>query len=88
MAKEVTVSLGQEILLTFIWYKKGPILEHDKDKGQTVHSATYSAVCKEKLKLTFTTKEDDCYKNCSLAPQQWSPSCHSRNYRENMKPQV
>ena len=73
MAKEVTVSLGQEILLTFIWYKKGPILEHDKDKGQTVYSATYSTVCKEKLKLTFTTKEEDCCKNCFRSPNNGHP---------------
>jgi len=79
MTKEVNVYLGQEILLTFIWDMNGPILEHYKDKGQTVHSATYSTVCKEKLKHTFTTKEEDCCKTCSLAPQQWSPSCHSHN---------
>jgi hypothetical protein len=48
MEKEVLMCpLGQEILLTFIWDMKGSILEHYKDKRQTVHSATYSSVLKD-----------------------------------------
>jgi hypothetical protein len=60
--KKLMCLLGQEILLTFIWDMKGSILEHYKDKGQTVYTATYSSVLKDKLKLAFTTKEEDCCK--------------------------
>jgi hypothetical protein len=42
--------LRQKILLTFIWDMKEPILEHYQEKGQTVNSATYSAMLKGKLK--------------------------------------
>jgi hypothetical protein len=39
---------------------KGAILEHYEGKGQTVHSTTYSAVLKDKLKLAFATKKENC----------------------------
>jgi hypothetical protein len=52
--KKLMCLLGQEILLT--WDMKGSILEHYKDKGQTVHTATYSSVLKDKMILAFTTK--------------------------------
>jgi hypothetical protein len=59
MANKVTqCPFGQEILLTFIWNMKGPILVHYKEKGQTVHSATYLAVLKDNLNLAFATRED------------------------------
>jgi len=60
--KKLMCSLGQEIFLHFIWDMKGPILEYYKDKGQTLHTATFSAVHKDKLNLAFTTKEEDCCK--------------------------
>jgi len=50
---------SQEILLTFIWNTKGPILVHYKEKGKTVHSKTYSAALKDNLNLAFATKEED-----------------------------
>ena len=85
--KKLMCPLAKKLANLYLGYE-GAYFGTLKDKGQTVHSATYSTVCKEKLKLTFTTKEEDCYKNCSLARQQWPPSRHSRNNRENMKPQV
>jgi len=39
---------------------KGPNLEYYEDKGQTVHTETYSSVLEDKLRLVFTTKEEDC----------------------------
>jgi hypothetical protein len=45
--KKLMYPLISEILPTFFWDMKGPILEYFKDKGRTVHSATYSAVLKD-----------------------------------------
>ena len=48
--------LYQEILLTFLWYKKGPILELYQEKDQTVSNATCSAMLKDKLKPAIRNK--------------------------------
>lgn len=42
--------LYQKILLTFLWDKKGPILELYQEKDQTVSNATCSAMLKDKVK--------------------------------------
>jgi hypothetical protein len=48
---------SQEILLTFIWDREGPILKHYKEKEQTVHSTTYLAAHRDKLIFATVTKE-------------------------------
>jgi hypothetical protein len=49
-------TLFEKILLTLVWDMKGPILEHYQEKGQTVNSATYSAVLNDKLKPAICNK--------------------------------
>jgi len=48
--------LYQKILLTFLWDKKGPILELYQEKDQTVSNATCSAMLKDKVKPAICNK--------------------------------